>query len=216
MFTFLSYPRYRNQACCCGFWRLSVWLGRHIVRACAFTRTRCVSMISQRSAGRTNLWQYRVSQHCVYFGRGDSGRPFWLNINRPYRLYRMRGHLRRPPSQLLQSALVDGLSAGSADLQIGTSDTLTSPDYRLKLKLRQFSFTPNGEAVIALDAVIKSRQAEILKTATYSARQPFAVTRPKLRCAPIRTLCNRLLNNYQQILQNCSDAEHRRGKIKRI
>lgn len=105
-----------------------------------------------------------------------SGRPFVTQTSTdPVAYTELRGHLWHiPPSQLLQSALVDGLSAGSADLQIGTSDTLTSPDYRLKLKLRQFSFTPNGEAVIALDAVIKSRQAEILKTATYSARQPVA------------------------------------------
>lgn len=105
-----------------------------------------------------------------------SGRPFVTQTSTdPVAYAELRGHLWHiPPSQLLQSALVDGLSLGSADLKIGTSDTLTSPDYRLKLKLRQFSFTPNGEAVISVDAVIKSRQSEVLKTAVYSARQPVA------------------------------------------
>ena len=105
-----------------------------------------------------------------------SGRPFVTQTSTdPVAYSELRGHLWHiPPSQLLQSALVDGLSAGSADLQIGTSDTLSSPDYRLKLKLRQFSFTPNGEAVISLEGVIKSRQSEVLNTAVYSAQQPVA------------------------------------------
>ena len=105
-----------------------------------------------------------------------SGRPFVTQTSTdPVAYTELRGHLWHiPPSQLLQSALVDGLSRGSADLQIGTSDTLSSPDYRLKLKLRQFSFTPNGEAVISLEGVIKSRQSEVLNTAVYSAQQPVA------------------------------------------
>ena len=105
-----------------------------------------------------------------------SGRPFVTQTSTdPVAYTELRGHLWHiPPSQLLQSALVDGLSQGSADLQIGTSDTLSSPDYRLKLKLRQFSFTPNGEAVISLQGVIKSRQSEVLNTAVYSAQQPVA------------------------------------------
>jgi len=105
-----------------------------------------------------------------------SGRPFVTQTSTdPVAYTELRGHLWHiPPSQLLQSALVDGLSQGSADLQIGTSDTLSSPDYRLKLKLRQFSFTPNGEAVISLEGVIKSRQSEVLNTAVYSAQQPVA------------------------------------------
>jgi len=105
-----------------------------------------------------------------------SGRPFVTQTSTdPVAYTELRGHLWHiPPSQLLQSALVDGLSRGSADLQIGTSDTLSSPDYRLKLKLRQFSFTPNGEAVISLQGVIKSRQSEVLNTAVYSAQQPVA------------------------------------------
>ena len=105
-----------------------------------------------------------------------SGRPFVTQTSTdPVAYTELRGHLWHiPPSQLLQSALVDGLSRGSADLQIGTSDTLSSPDYRLKLKLRQFSFTPNGEAVISLEGVIKSRQSEVLNTAVYSAEQPVA------------------------------------------
>ena len=105
-----------------------------------------------------------------------SGRPFVAQTSTdPVAYTELRGHLWHiPPSQLLQSALVDGLSRGSADLQIGTSDTLSSPDYRLKLKLRQFSFTPNGEAVISLEGVIKSRQSEVLNTAVYSAQQPVA------------------------------------------
>ena len=105
-----------------------------------------------------------------------SGRPFVTQTSTdPVAYSELRGHLWHiPPSQLLQSALVDGLSPGSADLQIGTSDTLSSPDYRLKLKLRQFSFTPNGEAVISLEGVIKSRQSEVLNTAVYSAQQPVA------------------------------------------
>ena len=103
-----------------------------------------------------------------------SGRPFVTQTSAdPVAYSELRGHLWHiPPAQLLQSALVDGLSLGSADLVIGTSDTLSSPDYRLKLKLRQFSFTPNGEAVIALEGVIRSRQSDVLKTAVYSARQP--------------------------------------------
>ena len=105
-----------------------------------------------------------------------SGRPFVTQTSTdPVAYTELRGHLWHiPPSQLLQSALVDGLSLGSGDLQIGTSDTLSSPDYRLKLKLRQFSFTPNGEAVISLEGVIKSRQSEVLNTAVYSAQQPVA------------------------------------------
>ena len=105
-----------------------------------------------------------------------SGRPFVTQTSTdPVAYTELRGHLWHiPPSQLLQSALVDGLSRGSADLQIGTSDTLSSPDYRLKLKLRQFSFTPNGEAFISLEGVIKSRQSEVLNTAVYSAQQPVA------------------------------------------
>ena len=105
-----------------------------------------------------------------------SGRPFVTQTSTdPVAYTELRGHLWHiPPSQLLQSALVDGLSRGSGDLQIGTSDTLSSPDYRLKLKLRQFSFTPNGEAVISLEGVIKSRQSEVLNTAVYSAQQPVA------------------------------------------
>ena len=105
-----------------------------------------------------------------------SGRPFVTQTSTdPVAYTELRGHLWHiPPSQLLQSALVDGLSLGSGDLQIGTSDTLNSPDYRLKLKLRQFSFTPNGEAVISLEGVIKSRQSEVLNTAVYSAQQPVA------------------------------------------
>lgn len=103
-----------------------------------------------------------------------SGRPFVTQTSAdPVAYSELRGHLWHiPPAQLLQSALVDGLSLGSADLVIGTSDTLSSPDYRLKLKLRQFSFTPNGEAVIALEGVIRAQQSDVLKTAVYSARQP--------------------------------------------
>lgn len=101
-----------------------------------------------------------------------SGRPFVTQTSSdPVAYTELRGHLWHiPPAQLLQTALIDGLSSGSTDLQIGTIDTITSPDYRLKLKLKQFSFRPNGDAVISLDAVIKSRTSEVLKSATYSAR----------------------------------------------
>lgn len=103
-----------------------------------------------------------------------SGRPFVIQTSTdPVAYTELRGHLWHiPPAQLLQSALIDGLSAGSADLKIGSSDTVSAPDYRLKLKLRQFSFTQSGDAVISLEAVLKSKQSDVLKAATYTAQYP--------------------------------------------
>lgn len=105
-----------------------------------------------------------------------SSRPLVIqSSSEPLSFTELRGHLWHvSPAQLLQSALAESLSAGSTDLIIGTSETISSPDFRAKLKVKQFSFRPGIDATLTLEAILRSASGDILYSGTLSATHPIS------------------------------------------
>ena len=134
-----------------------------------------------------------------------SGRPFVIRASSdPLSYTELRGHLWHiPPAQLLQSALVESLSAGSSDLIIGTSETITSPDFRLKLKVQQFSFRPGIDAALSLSAIITSKSGEVIYSGTVAAEYPVSGEAPS---DAVRAYQNALQDISAQLAETLSSS----------
>ena len=93
----------------------------------------------------------------------------------PVQYQEVRGHLWHvAPATLIETALADSLMAASQDMVIGTNDTIDDEDFRLKLIVSKFHFSPSQNAHIALDAVIKDRKGKIISSTRYDVQEPLS------------------------------------------
>lgn len=105
----------------------------------------------------------------------QSGRPLvFEKATNPIQLQDARGHLWHvSPSDLIEAAIVTALSDASQDLVIGSSDTIDNEDYRLKLIVSKFHFTPGSQAYFAFDGVLKDKRGQIISTSQYEFNEPL-------------------------------------------
>lgn len=106
----------------------------------------------------------------------QSGRPLVIETAQdPVQFQDLRGHLwHEAPASLIETALVDALIAASQDLVIGTSDTVENEDYRLKLVISKFHFTPGQSAYLAFDSVVKDKRGKIISTTRHALEEPIS------------------------------------------
>ena len=102
----------------------------------------------------------------------QSGRPLVIQAgDAPVHYEEVRGHLWHvAPSTLLQRAIVDALSDASGDATIGTSETLDTNDFRLKLTVTKLVIMPDEAAAIDIEAVLKNKSGDILLVETYQGQ----------------------------------------------
>lgn len=106
----------------------------------------------------------------------QSGRPLVIQESEaPLQLVESRGHFwHSQPAYLIQDLTIQALNQGATDAKFGTSDTLKTIDYRLRLTATDFSYVPSSHALITIKMSLQTRSGEVITSGSYEARAPLS------------------------------------------